>query len=276
MLAACKSCSKAIHYGGRLASSILGILVNHSRKKHPKPPAHGRATMWSSRDVCRQLSPTNWNPHFTIFGLYTPAGNYCKNSSYSFVQVAIWALHGTEQLGINYCISVEPACWRSWGYDILTAGFCRFQISKYLGHDATQDWTYSHHSRAFEEYGRFRRQPGLKSKRIHWYIHFDLLWMLTLCKFNDALHLLASLTPRKRNSSSKSPFGVGPFIEEHLFGLITEFVDTVNDLHAKYPVVEKKRNIIAIGEMIKLARDHVNAAIPQVCPIIWTKKKYND
>jgi serine/threonine-protein kinase ATR len=29
--------------------------------------------------------------------------------------------------------------------------------------------------------------------------------------------------------------------------------------------MEKKRNIIAIGEMIKLARGHVNVAIPQVC-----------
>jgi serine/threonine-protein kinase ATR len=89
--------------------------------------------------------------------------------------------------------------------------------------------------------------------------------LLIPCKFDDALRLLASLTPRKRGPSSESSLGVGPFIEEHLFGLITEFVDTVNDLHARYPVIEKKRNIIAIGEMIKLAPNHVNAAIPQVC-----------
>lgn len=48
-------------------------------------------------------------------------------------------------------------------------------------------------------------------------------------------------------------------------GLITEFSDTVNDVRIRYSIMEKKRNIIAIGEMIKLARGHVNIAIPQVC-----------
>lgn len=48
-------------------------------------------------------------------------------------------------------------------------------------------------------------------------------------------------------------------------GLITEFSDTVNDVRIRYSNMEKKRNIIAIGEMIKLARGHVNVAIPQVC-----------
>lgn len=72
---------------------------------------------------------------------------------------------------------------------------------------------------------------------------------------------------RKTNSNavgSKSSNIVGPFIEEHLLGLITDFVDTVNDTRARNPVSEKKRNIMAIGQMIKLARAHINTALPQV------------
>ncbi|OKL62432.1 hypothetical protein UA08_02676 [Talaromyces atroroseus] len=87
-------------------------------------------------------------------------------------------------------------------------------------------------------------------------------------KFDGALRLLAKLIPTKRSSgtsnSNKYP-DVGLFIEEHLLGLITEFSDTVNDVRIRYSVIEKKRNIIAIGEMIKLARGHVNVAIPQIC-----------
>lgn len=66
-------------------------------------------------------------------------------------------------------------------------------------------------------------------------------------------------------SSTKSHPEIGLFIEEHLLGLITEFSDAVNDVRIRYSNMEKKRNIIAIGEMIKLARGHVNVAIPQAC-----------
>ncbi|GAM33244.1 ATR checkpoint kinase [Talaromyces pinophilus] len=87
-------------------------------------------------------------------------------------------------------------------------------------------------------------------------------------KFDGALRLLAKLISSKHSSgtsNSKSQREVGLFIEEHLLGLITEFSDTVNDVRIRYSNMEKKRNIIAIGEMIKLARGHVNVAIPQIC-----------
>jgi serine/threonine-protein kinase ATR len=57
---------------------------------------------------------------------------------------------------------------------------------------------------------------------------------------------------------------IGYFIEEHILGIITEFAHAVNDFQIRQPLVEKKRNITAIGEMVRVAPGHVSSAIPQV------------
>lgn len=57
---------------------------------------------------------------------------------------------------------------------------------------------------------------------------------------------------------------IGYFIEEHILGIITEFAHAINDFQIRQPLVEKRRNIIAIGEMVKVAKGHVGSAIPQV------------
>lgn len=66
-------------------------------------------------------------------------------------------------------------------------------------------------------------------------------------------------------ATSKHPNVLGNFIEEHILGIITEFADAINDAQVRLPIMEKKRNILAIGEMIKIARGHINSALPQVC-----------
>lgn len=53
-------------------------------------------------------------------------------------------------------------------------------------------------------------------------------------------------------------------MEEHVLGIITQFAYAVNDFQIRQPLVEKKRNINAIGEMIKIAPRHVSSALPQV------------
>ncbi|KAE8338953.1 hypothetical protein BDV24DRAFT_137247 [Aspergillus arachidicola] len=84
-------------------------------------------------------------------------------------------------------------------------------------------------------------------------------------RFYRALQLLAALVPRKSGHASRRTNLIGYFIEEHILGIITEFAHAINDFQIRQPLVEKRRNIIAIGEMVKVAKGHVSSAIPQIC-----------
>ncbi|OAX81796.1 hypothetical protein ACJ72_03863 [Emergomyces africanus] len=87
-------------------------------------------------------------------------------------------------------------------------------------------------------------------------------------KYYKALKLLASLTPRKPEQGTDAVRGkelVANFIEEHVLGIITEFAHVVNDFQIRQPIVEKRRNIIAIGEMVKIAKSNITIALPQIC-----------
>ena len=62
---------------------------------------------------------------------------------------------------------------------------------------------------------------------------------------------------------------LGHFVEEHVLGIITQFAHAINDFQARQPLPEKKRYILAIGEMIKIARGHVSSALPQVSLFLY-------
>ena len=62
---------------------------------------------------------------------------------------------------------------------------------------------------------------------------------------------------------------LGYFVEEHVLGIITQFALAVNDFQVRQPLPEKKRNIMAIGAMIKIARGHVSSALPQVGYVLY-------
>ncbi|KAF9892395.1 serine/threonine-protein kinase M1 [Aspergillus nanangensis] len=84
-------------------------------------------------------------------------------------------------------------------------------------------------------------------------------------RFRRALRLLADHVPRKSAQMPKKKNLIGHFIEEHVLGIITQFAYAVNDFQIRQPMVEKRRNIIAIGEMVKVAQGHVSSALPQIC-----------
>ncbi|KAL4923269.1 protein kinase MEC1 [Aspergillus undulatus] len=84
-------------------------------------------------------------------------------------------------------------------------------------------------------------------------------------RFHHALLMLASLVPRKTAHAPKISNLVGHFIEEHVLGIITQFAHAINDFQIRQPIIEKKRNIVAIGAMIKVAPSHVSSALPQIC-----------
>ncbi|KAL4915148.1 hypothetical protein BDW62DRAFT_203876 [Aspergillus aurantiobrunneus] len=84
-------------------------------------------------------------------------------------------------------------------------------------------------------------------------------------RFQRALFILASLVPRKSAHVPRKSNLVGHFIEEHVLGIITQFAHAINDFQIRQHIVEKKRNIMAIGAMIKVAPGHVSSALPQIC-----------
>ncbi|KAK2852165.1 hypothetical protein FQN49_005303, partial [Arthroderma sp. PD_2] len=85
-------------------------------------------------------------------------------------------------------------------------------------------------------------------------------------KYIDALEYIASVTPRQdgHTVASKSD-NLAVFIEEHVLGVVTEFVHVINDFQILQPIPEKKRDIVAMGEMIKIAKGNISIALPQIC-----------
>ncbi|KAI1919319.1 serine/threonine-protein kinase M1 [Ophidiomyces ophidiicola] len=83
----------------------------------------------------------------------------------------------------------------------------------------------------------------------------------------QALELVASLTPRRAGlgSSSRTVDPLVAFLEEHVLGIITEFANVINDFQIRQSIVEKKRNVVAIGQMISIARGNISVALPQIC-----------
>ncbi|RAL13613.1 protein kinase MEC1 [Aspergillus homomorphus CBS 101889] len=84
-------------------------------------------------------------------------------------------------------------------------------------------------------------------------------------RFHQALQLLATLVPRKSINAQKRGNLIGHFIEEHVLGIITQFANAINDFQVRQSLMEKRRNLAAIGEMIKIAQGHVSSALPQIC-----------
>lgn len=82
------------------------------------------------------------------------------------------------------------------------------------------------------------------------------------------MNLLAMSVPRKSAQATtalKDTNTLGCFIEEHLLGIITQFAYSINDVQVRQPMLEKKRNIVALGNLIKLAQGHISSGLPQVC-----------
>ncbi|PYH81420.1 protein kinase [Aspergillus uvarum CBS 121591] len=95
-------------------------------------------------------------------------------------------------------------------------------------------------------------------------------------RFQRALHLLATLVPRKSANAQKRGNLIGHFIEEHVLGIITQFAHAINDFQIRQSLMEKKRNLAAIGEMIKVARGHVSSALPQICACLRSALEIKD
>ncbi|EAS29766.2 UVSB PI-3 kinase [Coccidioides immitis RS] len=86
-------------------------------------------------------------------------------------------------------------------------------------------------------------------------------------KHYKALELVASVTPLLPGQESSSGI-INPltaFLEGHVLGIITEFANVINDFQIRQSIVEKKRSVIAIGQMVKIAGASISIALPQIC-----------
>lgn len=85
---------------------------------------------------------------------------------------------------------------------------------------------------------------------------------------HQALQLLAQTLARKpgqHTSSSKRSEVMGAFLESHALAIVTHFTVLLNDLDIKEPKLEKKRCLLALGEIVKLGKGRVSATLPQIC-----------
>lgn len=57
---------------------------------------------------------------------------------------------------------------------------------------------------------------------------------------------------------------MGSFLSQHLLGLVSRLVETVNDPRDEQTMAEKKLSVKAIEELVKLAKSDARAARPQV------------
>ncbi len=85
---------------------------------------------------------------------------------------------------------------------------------------------------------------------------------------HQALQLLAQVLLRKPGqvlSSSKRNETILLFLEANALAIVNHFTVLLNDLEAKEPKLEKRRCLIALGELVKLGKSRVIASLPQLC-----------
>lgn len=84
----------------------------------------------------------------------------------------------------------------------------------------------------------------------------------------QALQFLASILLRKPGqhiSSSKRSETLSVFLETHALAIVTHFTVLLNDVEAKEPKLEKKRSLVALGELVRIGKTRVVKALPQIC-----------
>ena len=83
---------------------------------------------------------------------------------------------------------------------------------------------------------------------------------------HQALRFLAGITngkPLSSRGTRKSDL-TGPFFENHVLGIMALLADTINDGKGPQPVLEKRRCLKGIYEMLSIAKSYVGNGLPQV------------
>ena len=76
--------------------------------------------------------------------------------------------------------------------------------------------------------------------------------------------MLAEMKNGQRKPASKKKT-LYAFFEVHILGIMAHFSEVLDNPHANHQLLERKRCVGAIREMIHLANSCVSFALPQVC-----------
>lgn len=65
---------------------------------------------------------------------------------------------------------------------------------------------------------------------------------------------------------------IGRFLQQHALGLTARLAEVINDTMLQHPpILEQRRCVFALEEMIKVSKSYIRIARPQVCdPSCWT------
>ncbi|KAL8243599.1 hypothetical protein R6Q59_009857 [Mikania micrantha] len=84
----------------------------------------------------------------------------------------------------------------------------------------------------------------------------------------QGLHLLATLLSRRSGSalsSSRRTELAATFLEQNALAVVTHFTVKLNDISVREPVIEKRRYLAALGEIVKITKSRISVALPQFC-----------
>lgn len=85
-------------------------------------------------------------------------------------------------------------------------------------------------------------------------------------KMYQGLQILAQLQVRRSGHSSTSRNeGIASFLEKNVLAIVTNFIAKFNENAVKETNVEKRRCLVALGEVVKLGKGRVGFALPQIC-----------
>ena len=84
---------------------------------------------------------------------------------------------------------------------------------------------------------------------------------------HQALYLLAQLDQRRpgQSSASRKSDIMGNFLEANVLGIVTEYTNVLEGVATVQPHGEKRRCLAAIGELVKLGKNRILVALPQIC-----------
>ena len=82
----------------------------------------------------------------------------------------------------------------------------------------------------------------------------------------QALQLLAQLDQRRPGlAAQKKGDTLGVFLETHVLGIVAQMTIMLGHTDSRAPLVEKRRSLVAIGEVVRLGKGRIAVALPQIC-----------
>ena len=113
------------------------------------------------------------------------------------------------------------------------------------------------------------KAAGDSDERARLRVRYSILLkgMANNAQAHEAFKLLARIAERKSDSSRsnvKQPHALSTFLDAHILGIMSHFTDIIDSSTERQPINEKRRALKAVEQLVALAEDQVELALPQV------------